>query len=68
MDYANIGYVIIDAIDVENINFDQVLETFAETVRKSNDGSYAVIKYEKPQPTSIQNLLSKSIEYSSLKY
>ena len=44
-------YVIIDASEVANINFDQVLETSAETLRFSLDGTKTFVKYEGTQPS-----------------
>ena len=43
-------YCIIDSSDVENVNFDQVLETSAETLRFSIDGSLTTVKYEGAKP------------------
>ncbi len=44
-------YVIIDASDVSSINFDQVMETSASTLRYSVDGSQTFIKYEGTRPS-----------------
>ncbi len=43
-------YVIIDADRVPSIDFDQVLETSAETLRYSLDDSQTFIKYETSRP------------------
>ena len=43
-------YCIIDSSDVENVNFDQVLETSADTLRFSTDGSLTFVKYEGAKP------------------
>jgi len=43
-------YCIIDSSDVENVNFDQVLETSADTLRFSTDGSLTTVKYEGAKP------------------
>lgn len=43
-------YVIIDADRVPSIDFDQVLETSAETLRYSLDDSQTFIKYENSRP------------------
>jgi len=44
-------YVIINRSDVSDVDFSQVLETSAETLRFSVDGSQTFVKYEglKPQ-------------------
>ena len=44
-------YVIIDASEVSSVDFDQVLQTSADTLRYSVDGSKALLKYEGPQPS-----------------
>lgn len=44
-------YVIIDASDVPSIDFDQVMERSAETLRYSLDGSQTFIKYEGTRPS-----------------
>jgi hypothetical protein len=44
------NYVIIDASEVSSVDFDQVLQTSANTLRYSVDGSKALLKYEGTQP------------------
>ena len=39
-------YVIIDASEVANVDFDQVAETSANTLRYSVDGSKTFVKFE----------------------
>ena len=39
-------YAIINANDVSNVNFDQVLETSADTLRYSLDNSLTFIKWD----------------------
>ena len=43
-------YVIIDSTEVGSVDFDQVLETSAETLRFSLDGTKTFVKYEGTQP------------------
>ena len=45
-DYDDRHYVIISASDVANIDFDQVLETSANTVRYSVDETLTFVKYK----------------------
>jgi len=45
-----ITYVIIEASEVANIDFDQVAETSADTLRYSVDGTKTFVKYEGTQP------------------
>ena len=44
------SYVIIDSSEVDSIDFDQVLETSADTLRYSLDGTQTFVKYEGTQP------------------
>ena len=44
-------YVIINADEVDSVDFSQVDETSADTVRFSVDGSKTFIKYEGDQPS-----------------
>ncbi len=53
-------YIIIDASEVNSIDFDQVLQTSADTLRYSVDGSKALLKYEGTQPS----FLSGKTEYN----
>ena len=57
-------YVIIPYSEVEVIDFDQVLETNANTVRKSIDGAKTFIKYEGEMPSSVVAVEDKSQEYN----
>ena len=45
------NYVILNASDVASIDFDQVLETSADTLRYSLDGSQTFIKYNGTRPS-----------------
>jgi len=53
-------YVIIDASDVSSVDFDQVAETSADTIRYSLDGTKTFVKYEGEQPS----FLSGKTEYT----
>ena len=44
------NYVIIDASEVSSVDFNQVMQTSADTLRYSVDGSKALLKYEGTQP------------------
>ena len=54
------SYVIIDSSEVDSIDFDQVLETSADTLRYSVDGTQTFVKYEGDQPS----FLSGKQEYT----
>ena len=45
------NYVIIDASEVSSVDFDQVLETSAETLRFSVDGTQTFVKFEGDTPS-----------------
>lgn len=47
-------YVIIDAADVSSIDFNQVMETSADTIRYSLDGSQAFVKFEGSAPSFLE--------------
>lgn len=53
--YENRRYLIIPASKAEEINFDQVMETSAETLRYSVDGTETFIKYDLPNRSDIYN-------------
>ena len=44
-------YCIINADEVSSVNFDQVAETSADTLRYSLDGTLTFVKYEGEQPS-----------------
>ena len=49
--FDNRRYVIIDKDEVASVDFSQVLETSADTLRYNVDGSKAFVKYEGSQPS-----------------
>lgn len=46
-------YVIIDASDVASINFNEVSETSADTLRFSIDGSKTFVKFDGDTPSTL---------------
>jgi len=64
MAFDNRKYVIIPATEVANINFDEVLETSAQTCRYSVDESQTFVKYEGAMPASVAAISGKSAEYT----
>lgn len=44
------NYVIIDSSEVNSVDFEQVAETSADTLRYSLDGTKTFVKYEGTQP------------------
>jgi len=64
MDYSNRKYVIFNVSELDKINFAEVLETSAETVRKSMDETKTFVKWEGELPASVQSLTTKSKYYT----
>jgi len=54
------SYVIINTSELSSVDFNQVLETSADTLRYSIDGSKTFVKYEGDQPS----FLSGKQEYT----
>ena len=46
----NRTYVILDASEVSDVDFDQIIQVSADQLRYSLDGSKFVVKYEGTQP------------------
>jgi hypothetical protein len=57
-------YVIFDCSELTNVSFSEVMETSADTVRKSVDQTKTFVKYEGTQPASVAALTTKSQEYT----
>ena len=49
--FDNRRWVIIDKDDVSSVDFSQVLETSADTLRYSTNGNKTFVKYEGSQPS-----------------
>jgi len=62
--YENRKYVIFNTSETGSINFSQVMETSANTLRTNISGSKTFVKYEGSQPSSVAGLSSKSNEYT----
>lgn len=59
-DYTNRRFVIFDAAEKDKINYDEVYETAADTLRLSVDGIKTFVEYNLPMPESVQQLETKS--------
>jgi hypothetical protein len=65
MSYENREFMIFNVSELGNINFNEVLETSQDTVRKSVDGTKTFVKWEgETIPPSIQNLTTKEGPYT----
>jgi hypothetical protein len=62
--FENRHYIIFNSSDINLIDFNEVLETSAETCRFSVDGGRTFVKYEGVMPLSVSLLPEKSVEYS----
>jgi hypothetical protein len=62
--YENREYMIFNVSELPNIEFSQVLETSAETVRKSVDGTKTFVKWDGQEPSSVTNLQTKEGPYT----
>lgn len=57
-------YVVIFYSDIDQIDFTQVMETSADTVRRSVDGNLTFVKYEGEMPSSLAALTNRSQEFT----
>jgi hypothetical protein len=62
--YENREYLIINVSEVYLVDFNQVLETSPETLRKSLDGSKTTIKWEGDMPDFVNTLTTKEGPYT----
>ena len=64
MSFDNRKYVVFDLTEVDTIDFSQVMETSASTLRKNLAETQSFLKYEGDQPPSVAALTTKSQEYT----
>ena len=64
MDYTDRNFMIFNVSEINDIDFEQVLETSAETVRKSVDETKTFVKWEGTMPTCVFNLTTKEGPYT----
>jgi hypothetical protein len=63
--YEHRNFVIFDTTELSTIDFTQVLETSAETVRLSVDGTKTFVKWDgEAAPLCVENLTTKSQYYT----
>ena len=58
-------YLIIKTSELDSVNFDQVCETSAETVRHSLDDTKTFIKWEGDQPSFVSDLTETEGPYTN---
>jgi hypothetical protein len=56
--------MIFNTSELNKINFNEVLETSEETVRKSIDGTKTFVKWEGQTPSSVLSLTTKEGPYT----
>ena len=63
-------YVIANISELNNVDYSQVAQTSAETVRKSIDLTKFILKYDVNKPATIQSLDTngKLVSYNNNKY
>lgn len=59
-DYTNRRFVIFETSEKYKINYDEVYETAADTLRLSVNGLKTFVEYNLPMPESVQELKTKS--------
>lgn len=63
--YEHRNFMIFNVSELEQIDFSQVLETSAETVRKSLDGNLTFVKWDGENvPSSVDSLVTKIGPYT----
>ena len=63
-EYDNRRFMIFNVSELGQIDFSTVLETSAETVRKSVDGTKTFVKWDGTIPTCVSNLTTKEGPYT----
>lgn len=64
MSFDNRKYVVFDLTEVDTIDFSEVMETSADTLRKNLANTQSFVKYEGAMPASVTALTTKSQEYT----
>ena len=60
----NRNYMIFNVSEINSINFNEVMETSADTLRKSIDESKTFVKWEGSTPSTIDSLTTKEGPYT----
>jgi len=64
MTFKNRNFIIFSVDELNKINFDQVLETSADTVRRSVDGTKTFVKWDNEAPSCIDDIITKEGPYT----
>lgn len=63
-EYDNRRFMIFNVSELDQIDFTQVLETSAETVRKSVDETKTFVKWDGAMPQCVSDLTTKEGPYT----
>jgi len=63
-EYENREFMIFSVNELDKIDFTQVLETSADTVRRSVDGTKTFVKWEGSTPSSVYSLTTAEGPYT----
>lgn len=63
-DYDSRKFMIFNVSELDQIDFTQVLETSADTVRKSVDETKTFVKWDNTMPDCVANLTTKEGPYT----
>lgn len=63
-DIQNRVFMIFSVSELNKIDFNQVIETSIDTIRKSVDGTKTFVKWEGSTPSSVQSLTTKQGPYT----
>ena len=63
-EYDNRRFMIFNISELNQIDFNTVLETSADTVRKSVDETKTFVKWDGTMPTCVSNLTTKEGPYT----
>jgi hypothetical protein len=64
MHFEDRHYVVFNLTEVNTIDFSEVMETSADTLRKNLADTQSFVKYEGDMPPSVVALTTRSQEYS----
>ena len=62
--YKNREYIIFNISELPLVNFNEMLETSVDTVRKSVDGVKTFVKWDGVTPECVNNLTTKEGPYT----
>ena len=62
--FENRSYLIFNVSELDTINFDSVLETSADTIRKSVDETLTFVKWDGSTPSFVSSLSTSQGPYT----